>query len=133
MPHFQEEVQDTASGLAQGLRAVRDSVTAQAQAVADFDLLDAINWPGLIASLVEIALILLLAFGAYRVLRVFTARLQREVDLGAPEPHGDRSPRPQGADPLAVEIALVQKRIGTRRAVTGRHQLLLTKTVGECC
>ncbi|HUG41330.1 MAG TPA: mechanosensitive ion channel family protein [Longimicrobiales bacterium] len=41
---------------------------------------EAINWPALLSNAAEILLILLLAFGAYRVLRIFTARLQREVE-----------------------------------------------------
>lgn len=74
----QEQVPD--EGVAEGLREARDSVAAQFRAVTEFDFVEAINWPGFIANLVEILLIVLLAFGAYRVLKLFTRRLQREVD-----------------------------------------------------
>lgn len=67
-------------GVAEGLREARDSLAAQIQAVRDFDLVQSINWPGLIANTVEILLIALLAFGGYRLLKVLTGRLQREID-----------------------------------------------------
>ena len=75
-----QEAQTPANGVAENIREARDSVAAQVQAVLDFDLASSVNWPGLIANLVRILLILLLAFGAYRMLKVFTNRLRREIE-----------------------------------------------------
>ena len=72
--------QSDGQGVAGGLREARDSLTAQIEAVRDFEFLDALNWPALVADGVRILLIVLLAFGAYRLLKVFTRRLQREID-----------------------------------------------------
>jgi moderate conductance mechanosensitive channel len=81
MPFFlSQEAQTPQEGVAEGFREARDSLAAQIQAVREFQFLEAIDWPALLARTVEILLIVLLAFGAYRVLRLFTARLQREVE-----------------------------------------------------
>ncbi|NIP78313.1 MAG: hypothetical protein GWM90_03580, partial [Gemmatimonadetes bacterium] len=55
-----------------------DSGRAQVGAMLSTDWTAWIDWPVLVGNLVRIAFILLLAFGAYRVLKLFTARLQRE-------------------------------------------------------
>jgi len=44
------------------------------------DWLALVNWPSLIADLLRVGFILVLAFVAYRTLRFFTRRLQREVE-----------------------------------------------------
>lgn len=64
----------------QGFRQAGDSLAAQVEALRDFSFVEAINWPALLADGVRIVLIILLAFVTYRILRVFTGRLQREVD-----------------------------------------------------
>ena len=80
MTLLSQEAQDTTGGLAEGLRAAGDSVMSGVRSIADLDFATRIAWPALIANGVEILLIILLAFGAYRVLKIFTARLQREID-----------------------------------------------------
>ena len=72
-----QDGQTPGEGVAQ---VVRDSVTARFRALRDFDLVESLNWPALIADGIRILLIILLAFGTYRVLKIFTSRLQREID-----------------------------------------------------
>lgn len=76
---LQEQVEDT-SGFMDGVRAATDSVRAQIEAARETDWSTLINWPALVGDLLRIAFILLLAIAAYRLLKVFTRRLQREVD-----------------------------------------------------
>ena len=80
MAVLSQEGQTAGEGVAQGIREARDSLAAQLEAVRDFRFVDAIAWPELIADGIRIILIVLLAFGTYRILKIFTARLQREVD-----------------------------------------------------
>ena len=79
MPVLQQQDQ-AGEGVADGLREARDSLAAQIDAVRDFRFLDAISWPALLADGLRIVLIALLAFVSYRILKVFTGRLQREVE-----------------------------------------------------
>ena len=67
-------------GLQQGLREVADSLGAQVRDVRAFNFADVFDWAALVGDLMRIALIILLAFGTYRLLKVFTRRLQREVE-----------------------------------------------------
>ncbi|HSH44653.1 MAG TPA: mechanosensitive ion channel family protein [Longimicrobiales bacterium] len=46
----------------------------------DSTLVESFGWPPLVGNVFRIALILVVAFGVYRLLRVFTRRLEREVD-----------------------------------------------------
>ncbi|MBW3554996.1 MAG: mechanosensitive ion channel family protein [Gemmatimonadetes bacterium] len=80
MPVLSQQDQTAAEGIAQGLREAGDSLRAQVDAVREFRFVDAINWPALFADGIRIILIILLAFATYRILKVFTGRLQREVD-----------------------------------------------------
>lgn len=72
--------QSDTSGFREGLREAADSVIAQVDAVRTFELATFIDWPHLVTNLVRIAFIILLAFASYRLLKLFTRRLQREVD-----------------------------------------------------
>ena len=55
-----QETEPAQEGIAEGFREVGDSLAAQIQAVREFRFLEAINWPALLASAVEIILIVLL-------------------------------------------------------------------------
>ncbi len=83
-------------GIADGLQEARDSIAGQLRAMRDLDLIEAIDWPAMIANGFRILLIAFLAFVSYRVLLLFTRRLQREVD----------------------EPDLVRKRLREQRALT---------------
>ena len=72
--------QGDTSGLREGLTEVADTLLARAERIRDFDLADMIDWPVVATNLIRIGVIILLAFLAYRVLKLFTRRLQREVD-----------------------------------------------------
>jgi small-conductance mechanosensitive channel len=68
------------SALREGIGQVADTVRAQVERIRDFDLAEMIDWPVVAGNLIRIVVILLLAVVAYRVLKVFTGRLQREID-----------------------------------------------------
>lgn len=70
---------DTAS-VPGGLTQAAESVMAQVEDLGRIDWAGLINWASLITTLIEIGVVLLLALGAYRLLRFFTKRLQKEVD-----------------------------------------------------
>ena len=67
-------------GLQEGLSQLADSAGAQVRRVQAFDFSDLFDWAALVGNLIRIAVIILLAIGTYRLLKVFTRRLQREVD-----------------------------------------------------
>ncbi|MGK7310728.1 MAG: mechanosensitive ion channel family protein [Candidatus Longimicrobiales bacterium M2_2A_002] len=73
------DLPDTAA-IGDGLTEVADSVGAQVRAVTGFDWTGIIDWPTLTVDLVRVAFILVLALAAYRLLKFFTKRLQREVE-----------------------------------------------------
>ncbi len=75
----QQQTEDT-SGFREGLREAADSVKAQVEQVRTTDWTAFIDWPALTSDLIRIAFIILLAFFSYRLLKLFTRRLQREVD-----------------------------------------------------
>ena len=79
MMYMQDQNGDT-SGVREGLRQAADSVRAQVDAVRSMDWSAVVDWPVVMGNLLRIAFIILLAFAAYRVLKFFTKRLQREVD-----------------------------------------------------
>ncbi len=91
----QPQTEDT-SGFREGIREAADSVRAQVDQVRSTDWSTFIDWPALTSDLLRVAFIVLLAFLAYRLLKLFTRRLQREVD----------------------EIDLVRKRLREQRAQT---------------
>jgi small-conductance mechanosensitive channel len=68
------------SALREGLREVGDTLEAELEAIRSIHWGDLISWPSLIGDLLRIVFIVLLALVTYRVLKVFTRRLQREVD-----------------------------------------------------
>jgi small-conductance mechanosensitive channel len=72
-------VPDTAAAQS-GLAQVVDSARAQVEELGRIDWAGLIDWPTLITALIEVGVVLLLALGAYRLLRFFTKRLQQEVD-----------------------------------------------------
>ncbi len=67
-------------GLSKGVGQIVDTVAARFEAAKAHGLRALVNWPELVADFVRVAFILLLAYIAYRLLKVFTRRLQREVD-----------------------------------------------------
>lgn len=91
-----QEDQTPIEGVTTGLQEARDSIAGQLRAIRDLDMIEVIDWPALIADGFGILLIVILAFVAYRVLKLFTRRLQREID----------------------EPDLVRKRLREQRALT---------------
>ena len=76
---MQEQPADTTS-IQGGLAEVSDSLAAPIAALANLDWQGLVNWPAMAANLLQVAFILFLSLVAYRVLRLFTKRLQRESD-----------------------------------------------------
>ncbi len=74
-----QQTEDT-SGIRQGLRETVDSILAQVDDARNTRWADIIDWPVVTANLLRVAFIILLAIATYRVLRLATRRLQREVD-----------------------------------------------------
>ena len=77
---LQDTTTTDTSGFQSGFRAALDSVGADVAAIRDIEWAGLINWTEVIQNGVRIILILLLAVGAYRLMKVFTRRLQREID-----------------------------------------------------
>ncbi|MDX1674222.1 MAG: hypothetical protein R3314_05400, partial [Longimicrobiales bacterium] len=68
------------SSIQEGLAEVSDSLAAPITALANLDWRALVNWPALAADLLQVAFILFLSLVGYRLLRVFTKRLQRESE-----------------------------------------------------
>ncbi len=75
----QQPTRDT-GGMARNVEQIVDTVAGRFEAARAQGLSALVNWPVFVADLIRIAVIILLALVAYRLLKVFTNRLQREVD-----------------------------------------------------
>ncbi len=76
---LQGQQADTA-GIQAGLAQVVDTARAEVQHFLNVNWAQVIDWPTVILGLIRVGFIVVLALTAYRVLRFFTKRLQKEVD-----------------------------------------------------
>ncbi len=76
----QEAGPDTSSIQGDLVEEAAESVRSQVDAVTRVDWSSLVDWPALIADVVTVAFIFFLALAAYRSLKFFTRRLQKEVD-----------------------------------------------------
>ena len=72
--------QTPGAGEGGGLREGVQEIGSEIRSLGQIEWAELFDWPTVIVSLAKVAVILVLAVLAYRLLRLFTVRLQREVD-----------------------------------------------------